>query len=480
MMKNLINKINSLLCFLIVVSIGGCKKFVDVVPPTTSITGATVYNSDQTAISVLNGIYTSMSSGSFATGSGSISYLSGLSADEFTLWPGTTNGVLINHYRNNLSSTTNGFEFWTNLYSYVFTCNSAIEGISNSTSLTPSVKNQLLGEAKFLRALMFFYLTNLYGEVPLVITTDYKVNTNLPRSSVSVVYQQMISDLLDAESLLGSNYLNSDLSTISAERVRPSKWAASALLSRVYLYNKDWQNAELKASLVLNNSSQFQLSNLDNSFLKASMGNKEAIWQLQTVTTSPSNTWDAVQFIIPPSGPGTTVVYLSNNLLNAFETGDNRKNRWVDSVVVGGIAYYYPKKYKIITPNVSPTEFLVVLRLSELYLIRAEARAQLNNVSGSQADINAVRNRASLSNTSAADKSSLLTAIQKERQVEFFSEWGHRWFDLKRTETIDAVMNVITPIKATGSPWQSFQKLYPLPLGDIQKSPSLTQNQGYQ
>jgi hypothetical protein len=69
-------------------------------------------------------------------------------------------------------------------------------------------------------------------------------------------------------------------------------------------------------------------------------------------------------------------------------------------------------------------------------------------------------------------------AIEQERRIELFSEWGHRWLDLKRTNRVDAVMGVVTPIKGGGT-WQSYKQLYPIPQGDIDKSYSLTQNPGY-
>jgi len=94
-----------------------------------------------------------------------------------------------------------------------------------------------------------------------------------------------------------------------------------------------------------------------------------------------------------------------------------------------------------------------------------------------QADLNAIRTRAGLPNTIASTQPALLTAIQHERQVELFTEWGHRWLDLKRTGNIDAVMTIICSQK--GSSWSSYQQLYPLPLVDIQMDPNLVQNIGY-
>ena len=113
-------------------------------------------------------------------------------------------------------------------------------------------------------------------------------------------------------------------------------------------------------------------------------------------------------------------------------------------------------------------------------MIRAEARAQIGNISGAQSDLNTVRNRAGLADTPAGDQASLLAAILDERRHELFSEWGHRWFDLKRTGKIDEVMSLVTPIKSGGvTTWHSYQQLYPLPLSELQRAPNLVQNSGY-
>jgi hypothetical protein len=119
----------------------------------------------------------------------------------------------------------------------------------------------------------------------------------------------------------------------------------------------------------------------------------------------------------------------------------------------------------------------MVLRLAEQYLIRSEARALLGNINGSQADLNVIRKRAGLANTTAADKNALVAAILHERQVEFFSDWGTRWLDLKRTNNADALMSIITLKK--GGTWQATDKLYPLPFIELQRGPSLLQNLGY-
>jgi hypothetical protein len=460
-----------------------CKKLVEVSVPATSITGASAFNSDATSIAVLTSIYAKIGANLLtSTGSiPSITLFAGLSADEFTLWSGSTNQKARAYYQNALSSDPNGFgyEFWAGTYTNIFSCNAAIEGLTSSNSLTPAVKQQLLGEASFMRAFFYFYLVNLYGDVAMPLSSDYKVNASLSRTPKEQVYQQIISDLQKAETNLSVNYLDATVLNSTTERVRPTKWAADALLARVYLYTGNWAGAKAQTDSVINNANLFGLLPLNQVFLRAGPGVNEAIWQLQPVNTG-WNTEDAKAFIVPSNGPGRGLnagAYLSDNLRNSFEATDNRRAQWVDSTIVGGTTFYYPYKYTVNTLKAPVTEYLMMLRLGELYLIRAEAKAQLGDVAGAASDLNAIRSRAGLVATSAANQVDLLAAIIHERQVELFAELGHRWLDLKRTGSVDAIMTIVTPQK--GGIWHSYQQLYPVLSTDIQYNSKLVQNPGY-
>ena len=457
----------------------GCKKFVQVPTPITSLNSANVYNSDATAAAVLTGIYTNISSTGVTSGLGATSVYCGLSADEYTLYDPASEPAYVPFYVNVLTNVnTAGGNFWV-LYQTLYVANSAIEGLTGNNNLTPAVDQQLLGEAKFVRAFCYFYLVNLYGDVPLVIGTDYKSNELLSRTPKAQVYEQIVADLKSAQTLLSDQYLDGTLLNPTSERVRPTKWAAAALLARTYLYTGDWADAQNEASLVISNTAVYSLISLNNVFLKNS---SEAIWQLQPVN-SRQNTPDGLFFILPASGPSVSrPVHLSNSLIGSFELNDQRLSSWVNSVktTVGGIAttYYYPYKYKVNTPGAPVTEYEMVLRLGEQYLIRAEAEANNSDTNDAVNDLNVIRKRAGLANyAGTTDKSSLLTAILHERQVELFSEWGHRWLDLKRTSVVDVVMPIATPQK--GGTWQSSKQLYPLPQADLQDDPNLVQNPGY-
>jgi starch-binding outer membrane protein, SusD/RagB family len=474
-----------------------CKKLVESPPPANIVVETNAYSVDATAIAILDGIYVSMNSGGFTQpmqGSYSIALLAGLSADELTPYSaaGTT---YMAYYKNALTvMPALGSEHWTPLYSYVFKCNAAIEGLTSqrSVGLTPVIKQQLLGEAKFMRAFFYFYLVNLFGDLPLCVTTDPEVNSLLARSPKATVYQQIIVDLQDAKDKLSADYFNGTLLGTTAERVRPTKWAASALLARVYLYSEEFASAEMEAATVINNTSLYgplPAVALNDVFIKNS---KEAIWQLQPTSIN-FNTTEAQTLVLPTSGPNSSnnPVYINNSLLNSFEPNDLRAKpkNWIDTITVAGTFYRFPYKYKINLPDATITaatgttnmkEYFMVLRLGEQYLIRAEARAQQGNLNGAKEDLNAIRVRANLSTITTSDKAILLAAILHERQVELFTEWGHRWLDLKRTRTVDEIMKIVGPLKAGGVVWQSYQQLYPLPkLSDLDKAPNLEQNPEY-
>jgi starch-binding outer membrane protein, SusD/RagB family len=478
-----------------------CKKLVETPPPTDNVTGANAFAVDASAIAVLNSIYIAMNQAGIGQlqGNNGLALMTGLSGDELMLYSGVTNTMFLAYYQNSLSQNLTGVllgnEYWPTLYNYIFKCNATFEGLHASASLSPAIKQQLLGEASFLRAFFYFYLVNLFGDLPLVLNTDPEVNTLLHRSPKLDVYKQIIADLEEAADKLSPIYLNETLLTKTNERVRPTKWAAKALLARVYLYAGDYEKAETSATEVLEQTGLYgPLPKLNDAFLKNSA---EAIWQLQPTAIN-FNTVEAQTFVIPQQGPNTIAnpVFLSDTLLKSFEPGDLRAvpGNWIATrtylvtpTLQNTVAY--PNKYKLyqldatITNSTGTTnmkEYFMVLRLAEQFLIRAEARAQQGKTNEAKMDLNAIRVRAGLGATPANDKNSLLKAIVKERQVELFAEWGHRWLDLKRTGMVDEVMKGITPLKAKGAPWQSYQQLYPLPLlTDLQRAPNLVQNEGY-
>jgi hypothetical protein len=452
----------------------GCTKFVELKAPVTSVNVNNVYTNDITAASVLTGVYSNLSSSDVFSGDpSSVFFYAGLSSDELTL-VNAQNQNLLAYYSNTITANQNG-QCWNSTYPIIFIANSAIEGLIKSTAISSNVKNQLLGEAKFVRAYCYFYLVNLYGDIPLILSTNYKINSNISRTEQSKVYFQIIQDLNEAKDLLSVNYLTSDLKNVTTERVRPTKWAALSLLARVYLYTKEYSLAEQESTEIINNNSLFSLSDvpLNEVYLKNS---KEAIWQLQPVNGT-NFTKEGYSLLLSINGPTSDKPVLSTRLINSIEANDKRKIYWIKQMTIGSINYYYSNKYKDGLEYVSQiNEYSMVFRLAEQYLIRSEARAFLNKFTDSEDDLYIIRKRAELNKIEYRNQSEAVKAIIHERQIELFTEGAHRWLDLKRTNNAN---NLLAPIK--GSNWQSSDQLYPIPQTDIDRNPSLKgmQNPGY-
>jgi starch-binding outer membrane protein, SusD/RagB family len=463
-----------------VVEFPACRKFVEVSPPSTSLVSTNVYTSDPSASSAMLGLYNSISAqGRFAT---QFDVYAGLQADELTNY-NPSNATYQEFYTNSLMSTNP--QFWSELYNDIFVANSILTGVEGSSSLSPAVKSQLIGESKFMRAFFYFYMVNLWGPVPLVTSaSDYQANNSAFRTSRDSVYAQIEADLEAAKGLLSPVFVGADSKTVSAERTRPTKWAAGALLARVYLFEGKWLEAEMESDTVVDNTSMFSLlPDLTQIFLANS---NEAIWQLQPVTPD-YNTVQAYNYILTTDpGTGTAYVTMSDKLREIFDSADLRLSNWVGIYTDGTQSWYYPFKYKVNTGASSLSEYLMVLRLAEQYLIRSEARAEQNKidgVGGAVADLNTIRIRAGVQVYPAGlSQNTVLEAVMQERQKELFTEWGHRWMDLVRTTAVDTVLGPpgnYLQVKGGGS-WNPKDSLYPLPLSDLMIDGNLIQNPGYQ
>lgn len=448
-----------------------CKKFVQVPLPPNEIVSAAVFSDSADATSAVLGIYTAcMNSYQLTIGNGGLSLFTGFSSDELVP-TSISNSGNYQFYTNSILSNNvyNEDYLWFLAYQMIYQTNACIEGIENNQSLSNTLRGQLLGESKMVRAFFYFNLVNLYGEVPLVTSTNYSVNSVMGRSNIDTVYAQITNDLLSAESLLP---INSSLGVL-----RPGYLSTEALLAKVYLFEGQWSNAINTASKVISSGDFSLQNNLSGVFLE---GSSEAIWQLSPVVAGRATVEGGVY--VPSMSTVIPGYIINRNLLNAFEQGDLRRSEWLDSNVVSGKAYYYPYKYRLVSNSgQSPQEAYTILRLSEQYLIRAEAEVQANDVNDALTDLNTIRIRAGLlPYAGATDQSSLLNAIYHERQVELFCECGNRWFDLKRTNMIDEVMGGSTGVCASkGGSWVSTAALYPIPLSQLLANSSLVQNSGY-
>ncbi|SFE09539.1 SusD family protein [Chitinophaga sp. CF118] len=468
MFNNRYKKILLITCLLA----SGCTKFVEVDKPIDTITAEAAFATETKAASVVRGLYNNMvKTSNFAFGA-AVSAGLGASADELIV--SSTTSAYAELYNNNINTSNTAITnyYWGAFYNLIYVANQVIENVPKSTGISEGAKIQFLAEARFVRAVNYFYLINLYGDVPLILGTDYVTNTKMLRTPMVQVYKQMEEDLQYARTNLGESYMGT-------QRIRANRFAASAFLARVYLYQKNWKDAELMATEVIEakegGTPLYRLeTTLNNVFLLTS---KEVILQLMNPGTTIS-TWDGAAFV-PGSATSVPNYQITPGLYNAFPAGDLRLSNWIRSVNIttAGVitTYRHPYKYKVISGTATvKTEALVFLRLAEMYLIRAEARTENSDLSNAISDLDVIRSRAGLLTPTdpAITQSDLLDAIARERRLEMFAELGHRWLDLKRTDKA----NIILKDKPN---WTTEDQLYPIPFADIQANPLIKQNLGY-
>jgi len=451
-----------ILMMLTILSFTCCESFVEVDPPNSQLISKSVFEEKATANAAMTQIYAKMRDAGLFTGNKTgLSHLFGNYTDELDFYGNPLDATVAFYNNTIVPSDPTIKSLWNSSYNQIYDANAIIEGVTNSVNLSSTDREQLKGEALFTRAFIHFYLTNLFGNIPYVKSTDYQINSVTTKESATTIYKYCIEDLNQAIALLPDDYIASD-------RTRPNKFAARAFLARVYLYNQQWNEASNEASALLNNTTLYPFeNNLSKIFLKESTA---TIWQFAPGTTG-GNTLEAKTFIFT-SGP-PPISALKTTLVDAFSPGDQRKTKWISSVSNGSSTWYYPSKYKNKTTTIS-TEYSIVLRLSEMYLIRAEARAQSGDLIGSKEDLNIIRTTAGLSNTSAVSQVEILNAILNERQLEFFTEFGHRFFDLKRFNALD------TALSGVKNGWNSHENTLPLPESEISLNKNLyPQNLGY-
>jgi hypothetical protein len=435
---------------LLIAAMGSCKKFLEVEPRESISDDATIIDK-ASAETAVRGIYNATRN-YYSVDFQSIAYLSG----DNVQWTGSQSQVqeFINHQVSPENSTITSV--WNGIYVSINRANNVIAKVPLVTDpiLTATLKNQYIGEAYFLRALSYFDLVRIWGGVPLITTPTLTSadNKGIARSTAAQIYEQVLSDLEAAEPLLSE----------TTDRYRATKKTVWALKARYYLYQKDWVKADEYATKVINDQSNYQLIKPFNSFFfpATQKGTVESVFEFFYST----NELNVHRGQWQPQENGGTRQWAPNAaliaLLNDPATGGTRntliakdnQNRWY------GNLYYR-------SPATDPT---YVIRIAELYLIRAEAKTQEGNLADATLDLNAVRLRAGLQATTATSNADLFLAIENERRLEFAFE-AHRWFDLVRTGRAQTVLNIADPNNL----------LLPIPVSQLLIDKALIQNPGY-
>jgi hypothetical protein len=349
---------------------------------------------------------------------------------------------------------------WSAIYATINAANHVIAkvpGVQDAT-FTDAERKQIVGEAYFIRALAYFDLARVWGNAQITLTPTLSSSdkTDIANSTQAQVYAQSLSDLNAADSLL--------LPPASQNPVRANQETVWALKARFYLYQGDYTKAATYAGKVLEDKSNYALQHPYSAFFTpaSAVATKESVFELSysaTYTNPHRNYWQ------PPANGGTRQWAPSDaliTLLNDPLTGGNR-NALIARTSAG---LWYGNLYYRSGPAVDPT---YVIRIAELYLIHAEALAQLGQLDDARKDLDAIRERAGLAPTTASSKEAVLLAIENERRVEFAFE-PHRWFDLVRTKRAAAVLGIS----------DSRLYIFPIPANEISlANGSLKQNPGY-
>lgn len=450
-----------------------CEEFVEIDSPNFQIINENIYSNEKTAVAAMQGIYNQLRPAFFTEASSTHMGMSGNLVEPRLI--ANSYNPFHTHEINTIESpdATNNLEIWSSAYNIIYLTNSFLEGIKNSTALSINLRNSLEGQALVIRAFTYFYLTNFYGNVPLLLGTDYKENSIASQTAKEEVWSKIKSDLEDATILLNYNKIYPE-----GERFYITRNVAIALLARVCLYREDWINAEKYSSQILADISNYEiLDDLDKVFLK---NNRESIWQIDPMGGSPRAiyTAEAKAYVIRPFilGSISGQIVLNQSFLEKFSSYDKRRTQWVGVFEKSNETYHYINKYKEYTSNINNTESSVVLRLAEQYLIRSEARLHQGKLDLAIKDIDVIRKRAGLeliaNKYPEIKQQTLLDTIMEERKRELFGEYGHHWLDLKRTGSVFK--------KFEDSPtWQDTDIWYPIPEKERLSNPNLGQNEGY-
>ncbi len=376
-----------------------------------------------------------------------------------------------------LPDNTEVGSMWNSMYSTINRANTVIAAIPSIADQSV-VKDNVLAETRILRANVYFDLIRYWGGsktgfnqaggvgVPLVLTPTLVEADAAPRvrATEATVLGQVITDLDFAIGI--STFANKNVTG------RVGKDYAKALRARVALYMGDYATAQTYATELITSTRYALTAGADYKNIWALKNTSESLWEIQY---EPTNSNSIAFFYYTTATGGRNEIATASGLNTAHEAGDLRQ--LVNASTTGGAATNL-KTLKF-TRVATGDDNVVMFRLSELYLIRAEARAQIGtDLVGALSDLNVVRARAGLAVSAAATTADLMTAILKERRVEFAHE-GHRFFDLKRTNTLSSTLGA-SLFGISGVFDNTFRALWPIPQREVLTSGGIiAQNTGY-
>ncbi len=438
-----------------------CEKLTETDWPNNQISTVQVFEDIQTANAALAGLYAGLWNSSPLSGGldGMGAVLGAYTDDLKCYYPTTSSGIMDLHNNQQLPTNPMVEKFWATGYQYIYAANAVIEGAARSQSLSAADRKRLKGEAFFARSVLYYSLQRLYGDIPYPETTDYEVNRKLNKLPGTEVLSKLETDLSVATELLAEAYR-------SPERIYPNRKAAQLVLAKVKAELGKWLETELLLKDILQSPLYTFEQDITKVFTKS---RPHILWQLK-----PRNSGDATKeaglYYFNNAVP--TAFALTPQLVQAFAPSDLRKAEWMAPVTVGAQTFYRSAKYKQRSANT--TEYSVVYRLEEVYLLLAEALIRQDKVAQALPWLNATRQRAGLTALAMPlSKDAALTELEQEYRREFFAEHGQRFLTLKRLGKLGTLL-------AVKPNWQAHHNLWPLPQKELLLNPNLQpQNTGY-
>lgn len=436
-----------------------CEKMIEVETPSNLLVSEQVFESVQTANAALSGLYADLWDNSPLAGD-KTGLILGLYTDDLNYYSQSSNNGLMEYYQNTvIDSNPVVNAYWTNAYQKVYMANAIIEGVETSNTITGEERNRILAEALMIRSVLFFYLQQIYGDIPYPVTTNYQINQTISKTPSAEVLERIESDLKDAILGLKDAYRN-------AERIFPNKKAAQIMLAKILVTEKKYAEAEQ----VLTEIIQSPLYAIQNDITKVfDKSGTHILWQLKP-RNNVGSTKEIQSYYFTASAPVN--IALSQNLVSSFPTGDLRRQNWITSLTIGTNTWYRANKYKVLTNNT--TEYSIVFRIEEAYLLLAESLVQQGKTQEAVIYLNKVRQRANLPAVSnSVSQQVFIDELILESRREFFTEMGNRFFVLKRWGKLDN----LTTVKPN---WKTYFQNWPLPQKELLLNSNLNpQNPGY-
>ncbi|PRD55941.1 RagB/SusD family nutrient uptake outer membrane protein [Sphingobacterium gobiense] len=357
---------------------------------------------------------------------------------------------------------------WNNLYTVISRANYAIKYIPEVfEDETGTLRNQLIGQARALRAIAYFYLVRVWGDVPFTLEPYESIQQDLflSKTDKETILNQIVDDLLYASEFCAPSYGG------ERDRVLITKGGADGILTQVYMWRKQYEQAIIAAERVIDNPlySLVSISNWNNMF---SAGlSSESVFEVgyNEIQTNAMRVLYAL---------GNDANYFpSQRFMTSFEEGDLRKPKIWDNTQAQPrkIWKFFGEGFNDESPDPSQNNIILV-RLADIMLLKAEAHARLDEHSLALPLLNSVRNRAGLEAltevTAIEEYGDMVSAVMHERSIELCFE-GHRWFDLVRTDNAIAVMQ---PINGLSDPRNI---LWPIHEDAVNRNPNLVQNEFY-